>query len=122
MDRQRIDKWLWHARVVRTRTSAAALVSEGHVRLNGQRVTQPGQSVRGADVLTITLDRTVRILRVTGFVERRGATAAGLWDDLSPPPAPPDTTAGAPVSREPGSGRPTKRDRRMTDRLHHGDF
>jgi ribosome-associated heat shock protein Hsp15 len=72
LDRQRIDKWLWHARTVRTRTDAAELVSSGHVRLNGQRMRTPGHALKIGDVVTLALDRTVRILEVTGFVERRG--------------------------------------------------
>ncbi len=119
--RQRIDKWLWHARVVRTRSNAAALVVAGNVRLNGARIVAPGQAVRPGDVLTISLDRTIRILRVTGFTERRGSTAAGLWDDLTPPPLPPEDRPITPAEREPGSGRPTKRDRRATDRWREGE-
>ncbi|MDO9413526.1 MAG: RNA-binding S4 domain-containing protein [Pseudolabrys sp.] len=72
MDRQRIDKWLWHARTVRTRTDAASLVSSGHVRVNGQKVKAPGHALKIGDVLTVALDRTVRILEVTGFADRRG--------------------------------------------------
>ena len=60
MDRQRIDKWLWHARVVRTRTAAAALVTAGRVRLNGQRNDSASQAVRIGDVVTVALDRVVR--------------------------------------------------------------
>ena len=83
-DRQRLDKWLWHARVVKARTSAAALVEAGHVRINGVRETAPGHSVKTGDVLTIGLDRSVRVLKVVGFSERRGdATAARvLFEDL----------------------------------------
>ena len=84
MERQRLDKWLWHARVVKARTSAAALVEAGHVRINGVRETAPGHSVKAGDVLTIGLDRAVRILKVVGFSERRGDAAAArvLYDDL----------------------------------------
>ncbi|MBV5270568.1 MAG: RNA-binding S4 domain-containing protein, partial [Afipia sp.] len=53
MDRQRLDKWLWHARVVKTRTDAAALVAKGRVRINGARQTSPGHAVKDGDVLTI---------------------------------------------------------------------
>ena len=53
MDRQRIDKWLWHARMVRTRSAAAALADAGFVRLNGKRVTAPSQLVRVGDVVTL---------------------------------------------------------------------
>ena len=87
MERQRLDKWLWHARVVKARTSAAALVEAGHVRINGVREKAPGHAVKAGDVLTIGLDRIVRVLRVTGFAERRGdaAAARGLYDDLQAP-------------------------------------
>ena len=84
MERQRLDKWLWHARVVKARTSAAALVEAGHVRINGVREKAPGHSVKTGDVLTIGLDRSVRILKVTGFALRRGdaASARALYEDL----------------------------------------
>ena len=74
--RHRLDVWLWHARCVRTRSSAAALVKAGRVRLNGARVTAPSQTVRLGDVLTIALDSRVRLWRVTGFIERRGDAQA----------------------------------------------
>ena len=84
MERQRLDKWLWHARVVKARTSAAALVEAGHVRINGVREKSPGHSVKPGDVLTIGLDNSVRMLKVTGFAERRGdaASARVLYEDL----------------------------------------
>ena len=85
MERQRLDKWLWHARVVKARTNAAALVEAGHVRVNGTREKSPGHSLKIDDVLTIRLDRGVRILKVTGFAERRGnaPAARALYDDVS---------------------------------------
>ena len=88
MERQRLDKWLWHARVVKARTSAAALVEAGHVRVNGVREKTPGHSVKAGDVLTIGLDRTVRVLKVVGFSERRGDASAArvLYDDLQDRP------------------------------------
>ena len=84
LERQRLDKWLWHARVVKARTSAAALVEAGHVRINGVRETAPGHAVKAGDVLTIGLDRSVRVLKIIGFSERRGDAAAArtLYDDL----------------------------------------
>src|SRR5215467_10337607 len=90
LDRQRIDKWLWHARVVRTRSAAATLAASGHVRLNSQRIDAASQIVRAGDVITIALDRTVRVLKVAGFAERRGSAddARVLYEDLSPPPRP----------------------------------
>ena len=70
--------------MVKARTSAAALVEAGHVRINGVREMAPGHSVKAGDVLTIGLDRSVRILKVIGFSERRGDAAAArvLYDDL----------------------------------------
>src|SRR5437763_14127868 len=102
LDRQRIDKWLWHARVVRTRSAAAALAASGHVRINGERVDAPSRAVRPADVVTVALDRSVRVLKVTGFAERRGGpdSTPALWEDLTPPrPAPPEAAPAAPGVR-----------------------
>jgi ribosome-associated heat shock protein Hsp15 len=84
LERQRLDKWLWHARVVKARSSAAALVEAGHVRINGVREKAPGHAVKAGDVVTIALDNSVRILKVVAFAERRGdATAARvLYEDL----------------------------------------
>jgi ribosome-associated heat shock protein Hsp15 len=119
-DRQRIDKWLWHARVVRTRTACAALAAGGYVRLNGARIDAASRPVKAGDVVTIALDRSVRVLKVVAFAERRGSAsdAAVLFEDLTPP-APPSGAgpAAAPAVRETGSGRPTKRDRREIDRF-----
>ena len=88
MERQRLDKWLWHARVVKARSSAAALVEAGHVRVNGTRETAPGHAVKSGDVLTIGLDRSVRVLKVIGFAQRRGdaASARVLYADLQQRP------------------------------------
>jgi ribosome-associated heat shock protein Hsp15 len=86
LDRQRIDKWLWHARMVRTRSDAAALAGAGHVRLNGKRVDAASQPVRIGDVVTVALDRTVRVVEVAGFRERRGAAALArtLYREVEP--------------------------------------
>jgi ribosome-associated heat shock protein Hsp15 len=124
VDRQRIDKWLWNARVVRTRSASAALVASGHVRLNGRRIDATSQPVRAGDVITIALDRAVRILKVANFAERRGNGEAGrtLYVDLTPESAPvPVLDPSAAGDREPGAGRPTKRERRAIDRLQNGE-
>ena len=70
--------------MVKARSSAAALVEAGHVRVNGVREKAPGHAVKAGDVLTIALDRIVRVLRVVGFAERRGDAAAArvLYEDL----------------------------------------
>lgn len=121
-DRQRIDKWLWHARVVRARSAAAALANSGHVRVNGARIDAASRAVKAGDVVTIALDRAVRVLKVLGFAERRGDAGAArpLYEDLTVPevaPAPADVAS----ARDPGAGRPTKRDRRALDRLQRPD-
>jgi ribosome-associated heat shock protein Hsp15 len=86
--KQRIDKWLWHARVVRTRVAAAALAASGQVRLNGARIDAPSHAVRAGDVVTVALDRGVRVLKVVAFAARRGSAeeARRLYEDLAPPP------------------------------------
>jgi ribosome-associated heat shock protein Hsp15 len=109
LDRQRIDKWLWHARVVRTRQAAAALAASGHVRVNGQRIDAPSRAVRPGDVVTVALDRAVRVLEVLGFAERRGSA------DIEPASGRPSERPAAP--REAGTGRPTKHERRAMRRF-----
>ena len=104
--------------MVRTRSAAAALAGSGHVRLNGQRIDAASRTVKAGDVVTVALDRTVRVLKIVAFAERRGGAEAGraLYEDLAPspqrPPADPEAAA-----REPGAGRPTKRERRAIDRF-----
>ena len=85
LDRQRIDKWLWHARMVRTRSAATALTAAGFVRLNGKRMTAASHPVRIGDVVTLALDRAVRVVRVEGLCERRGGApvARALYRDLT---------------------------------------
>jgi ribosome-associated heat shock protein Hsp15 len=123
-DRQRIDKWLWHARIVRTRSAAAALAASGHVRLNGARVDAASKAVKAGDVVTIALDARVRVLKVTGFALRRGGADEGrtLYEDMAPwapvePAAAPRAEEGPVAQRDPGSGRPTKQERRAIVRF-----
>ncbi|MGA9485543.1 MAG: RNA-binding S4 domain-containing protein [Methylocella sp.] len=84
--RQRLDKWLWFARVAKTRSLAARLVAEGHVRLNARRIETPAKAVGPGDVLTIALERRVRVLKVLAPGTRRGGfpEAALLFEDLTP--------------------------------------
>jgi ribosome-associated heat shock protein Hsp15 len=71
--------------MVRTRSDAARLTEAGYVRLNGARMMAPGHAVRIGDVVTLALDRSVRVIEVAGFCERRGAAAAArtLYRDVS---------------------------------------
>lgn len=119
--RQRIDKWLFFSRAVKSRSLAARLVVAGRVRINRDKAAQASDLVKPGDVLTITLDRRIFVWKVLGAGVRRGPAeeARTLYEDMSPPPTPkgealPDAI---PALREAGSGRPTKRERRQTDRL-----
>lgn len=89
-EKLRLDRWLWHARVFRSRALAAAQVEGGGVRLNGQPCRKPGRAVGPGDVLTVALGAgRVRILEVVAPGQRRGpaAEAATLYRDLSAPEA-----------------------------------
>ncbi|GAB4227423.1 MAG: RNA-binding S4 domain-containing protein [Methyloligellaceae bacterium] len=116
---QRLDRWLWFARLVKTRTLAARLVSSGKVRVNRERELRPGRQVREGDVITAVAHGRVRIFKVLAAGARRGpaAEARTLYEDLTPAPAPgaKPLAAAAPAQRLRGSGRPTKRDRRRID-------
>lgn len=84
--RQRLDKWLWHARVTKTRTRAQKLIQSGAVRINGRRVLAPDHRVGVGDGLTFILHERLRVLKVLGLAERRGSAqqTAGLFEDVSP--------------------------------------
>jgi ribosome-associated heat shock protein Hsp15 len=114
----RIDKWLWAARVFKTRSLAADACDGGKVDLNDQ-AARPAKLVRPGDSVQVTLPHgRRRILKVVAVDERRGSAqvAARLFEDHSPP-APPRTRYAPPPFRAPGAGRPTKRERRDLDRL-----
>lgn len=112
-DRLRIDKWLWFARLAKTRTLAQKLAVSGRVRINREKNDNAAQPVKIGDVLTIALDSGVRVLRISAMATRRGPApeARLLYEDLAPP-----VPAESP-SRGSGKGRPTKRDRRNLDRF-----
>lgn len=113
-DGLRIDKWLWFARLAKTRTLAQKLAVSGRVRVNRRKNDSAAHPVKVGDVLTIAFDASVRVLRVAALGSRRGPAAEArlLYEDLSPPPS------AAPVAERPaGTGRPTKRDRRAFERF-----
>ncbi|WP_299819109.1 RNA-binding S4 domain-containing protein [uncultured Roseibium sp.] len=113
----RIDKWLWYARVTKSRSLAQKLISSRHVRLNSDKVVTPSKTVKVGDVLTIALDRRILVLKVAALGSRRGPfeEARKLYEDMSPPPPPKEEQPSHPALREAGAGRPTKRDRRKID-------
>jgi ribosome-associated heat shock protein Hsp15 len=118
-DTLRVDKWLWFARFARTRTSAAKIVTEARFRVNGQATDKAHYAVRPGDVLTFALGPHIRVIKVVALAVRRGGApeARLLYEDLEPP-IPKSAPAEPMVAvRDEGAGRPTKRERRATDRL-----
>lgn len=96
---QRLDKWLWHARFAKTRTAAARLVTDGHVRINSRRENTSARRVRAGDVLTIALSRDVRVVRLRGFAPRRGPAveARTLYEDVAGEAEPAAEDGGPPI-------------------------
>ena len=85
-DRQRLDKWLWYARFARTRSACARLVSDGRVRLNGNRVTQPSKGIAQGDVVTVAAEHATVVARIRDLGTRRGSVqeARELYEELGP--------------------------------------
>ena len=116
----RLDKWLWHARFLKSRTLASKLCKSGKVRVNGELVKKAHVVVQPGDVLTFPLGPHIRLIKILKLGLRRGPAkeALLLYEDLEPPVHQRPTAAVDPVAkREPGAGRPTKSHRRAIDRL-----
>jgi ribosome-associated heat shock protein Hsp15 len=111
---QRIDKYLWFARCYKSRTLAATLVGQGRVRINGARCEKPSAAVKIGDVLTLSAGPHVRVIKVLSIGARRGPApeARLLYEDLTPPAPAKEDLPAVQGSRDKGSGRPTKKDRR----------
>ncbi|MDP9837367.1 ribosome-associated heat shock protein Hsp15 [Neorhizobium huautlense] len=118
--RQRIDKWLFFTRMVKSRSLAQGLLNSGHVRINGLPIRKPSFEVKVGDRVELSLERRDVILIVKAGGERRGPyeEAKALYEDLTPPREETERlSAFEQAQRIPGSGRPTKKERRETDRL-----
>lgn len=113
----RVDAWTWAVRVYPTRSAASTACKAGHVKVNGASA-KPAQAVKPGDTVRARTPAGERVLVVRGLIEKRvSATAAAEnYDDLTPPPPPKEERPAVPV-RERGTGRPTKRERRQTERL-----
>jgi ribosome-associated heat shock protein Hsp15 len=116
VDKARVDRWLWAVRLVKTRSGAAQACRAGHVQVNGARA-KPAAPVRVGDTVRLRVGDRERVVEVVRLLETRvGAElAATCLIDRSPPPPPRDPLA-LPGRRDPGMGRPTKRERRHLDR------
>lgn len=129
---QRLDQWLFFARITKSRTLSQALIERGKVRVNADKAGKASHWLKLGDAITISLGPNVRVIKVLGIASRRGpaAEAQTLYEELTPStdkttcsveaggqkrvPGVPLPSSGV---RLPGSGRPTKRERRETDRL-----
>lgn len=112
----RIDRWLWAVRLYKTRSDATAACRGGHIEVNGSPAKAATQ-VHVGDRIDARVAGRDRILEVTRLIDKRvgAAVAAECLIDHSPPPPERDTVVV--FDRDPGAGRPTKRDRRTLDRL-----
>ena len=122
--RQRLDKWLFFTRIVKSRSLAQSHIQSGHVRINGERVSQPSQTVKIGDRIELQLERRDVVLVVKQPGERRGPfeEAKLLYEDLTPPAD--ETKRLTPYEqaiRAAGAGRPTKKERRAIDKLQSGE-
>ena len=115
----RVDKWLWHARLFKSRSLAGELAGSGALRIDGVKVSKPSQSVSPGNVLTFPKAGYIRMIQVDAIGTRRGpaAEAVELYTDLDPPQPRPKKPDDRQAEREPGAGRPTKRERREIDAL-----
>ncbi len=111
----RLDKWLLAARLYKTRTLAQEACDGGHVAVN-ERAAPPAKALKVGDMVVALTPGGRKILKVVGLGEKRGpaALARTLYEDLTPPEPPSDEPLAL---RERGAGRPTKRDRRLIDRI-----
>ena len=116
----RIDKWLWYARFFKTRSLASQTVSSGHLRVNGIPIKKPGYMIKPGDILTFPKEQDIRVIEIVALDEkRRGAPEAQkLYTDLDPPKPRSERDPWIYDGlREKGAGRPTKKERRETEKL-----
>ena len=119
---QRLDKWLWSARFFKSRSLATKVCQGGLVRIDGEPTAKPHYKLRSGEVLTFRQGDQMRVIKVLLLATRRGPAkeAQTLYEDLAPPSAEarlPRRKAPPPGKRDPGAGRPTKKDRREIARL-----
>ncbi len=117
----RVDKWLWATRIFKTRPQAAEACRAEHVKIDGQNA-KPARPVRPGDVILVRRPDLVKTVRVKDLAEKR--VGAKLVDDYLEDLTPPAEYErqrkyweSNPAQRERGSGRPTKKERRETDRF-----
>ena len=125
MEQVRIDKWLWAARMFKTRRAATGAVLGGRVHVNGERV-KPSKVIRTGDTIDVTIRAERRTLVVTGLAERRGpaSDAATMYAEtpeslIARERHAAERRLSRPVGADLGT-RPTKQARRRLDALRRG--
>ena len=124
-DKQRLDQWLFHARLFKTRTLASTRCKGSKIRVDGGISNKAGMLIHPGQVLTFQRGGRIRVIKILELAKRRGpaSEAINLYEDLTPeqtrlktrgPFSYPPSRNGM---RETGTGRPTKKDRRAVDRL-----
>ena len=124
--KERLDRFLFFSRAVKSRTLAQKFIEAGAIRVNSEKTVRTDHKVGAGDVLTMSLHERILIWRIIDPGTRRGpaSEAQGLYEDISPPSLPRAQRSpyeAAIAERPSGAGRPTKKERRDTDRLRDGD-
>lgn len=124
--KERLDRFLFFSRALKSRTLAQKVIETGAVRVNSERTDRSDHKVGAGDVLTMALHGRIVVWRILDCGTRRGPAteAQGLYEDMSPAPLPREERSSyeaAIAPRGEGAGRPTKKERRETDRLRGGD-
>ena len=124
--KERLDKFLFFSRALKSRTLAQKVIETGAIRVNSERTDRSDLKVGAGDVLTMSLHGRIVVWRILDCGTRRGpaSEAQGLYEDMSPPALPKSERSpydAAIATRGDGAGRPTKKERRDTDRLRDGD-
>jgi ribosome-associated heat shock protein Hsp15 len=126
LQRERLDRFLFFSRAVKSRTLAQKIIESGAIRVNSERTDRTDHKVGAGDVLTMSIHGRIVVWRILDPGTRRGpaSEAQSLYEDMSPPPVPRAERSPydeAIAERPAGTGRPTKKERRNTDRLRGSD-
>jgi ribosome-associated heat shock protein Hsp15 len=126
LHKERLDRFLFFSRAVKSRTLAQKIIESGAVRVNSERTERTDHKIGAGDVLTMSLHGKILVWRILDPGTRRGpaSEAQELYEDISPPPVPraEQSPYDAAIAERPvGAGRPTKKERRETDALKRDD-
>ena len=115
----RVDKWLWAVRIYKTRSQATEACRKGHVSI-GNLPVKPSRAVHIGEVVKVRKSPVVRSFRILALAEKRMSAklTAGYLEDVTPPEELEIQEMQKNmrwITRDPGTGRPTKKDRRELD-------